>query len=287
MLPTPGLAYPPSLPPEQVARVAAAAAEAGLEELWFSEDCFHAGGVASVTAALATTRGSPMRVGAALLPVPLRNVAAVAMEVAALARMFPGRSVVAVGHGIQPWMAQAGAAVTSPLTLLREHVEALRGLLAGGPVDVSGHYVRLEGVALAHPPDPPPPLLVGGGGPRTLDLAAATADGTVLPMGLGAADLAAAVARVRAAAPAGHRIVASVPIAVGSTARERLDAGLASYAMPPGGGVAGSVEEVAAGLREVSAAGVDAVTVVPVATEPDVVALVEILVREVAPLVAH
>jgi alkanesulfonate monooxygenase SsuD/methylene tetrahydromethanopterin reductase-like flavin-dependent oxidoreductase (luciferase family) len=69
--------------------VASAAEDAGLQELWLWEDCFWEGGIASAAAALAWTER--LRVGVGLLPVPLRNVALTAMEVATLHRLFPDR----------------------------------------------------------------------------------------------------------------------------------------------------------------------------------------------------
>ena len=47
-------------------------------------------------------------VGIGLLPVPLRNVALTAMEIATLDRLFPGRLVPGVGHGVLDWMGQVG-----------------------------------------------------------------------------------------------------------------------------------------------------------------------------------
>ena len=49
-------------------------------------------------------------------------------------------------------MAQVGAGVESPMTLLREHTVAVRALLAGETVSVSGRYVQLDAVALDWPP---------------------------------------------------------------------------------------------------------------------------------------
>ena len=40
------------------------------------------------------------------------------MEIATIERLFPGRFVPAIGHGVQRWMGQVGARVESPLTLL-------------------------------------------------------------------------------------------------------------------------------------------------------------------------
>ncbi len=72
------------------------------------------------------------------MPAPLRNVALTAMEVATLARIFPGRVIAGVGHGVQEWMAQVGGRVASPLTLLEEYAVALRRLLHGERVTVTG-----------------------------------------------------------------------------------------------------------------------------------------------------
>src|SRR6266567_2240716 len=107
-----GTVFLPQLPPERLRGVARAADDAGLEELWVWEDCFSESGIASAAAALAWT--GRLRVGVGLLPVPLRNVALAAMELATLDRLFPQRLSIGVGHGVQEWMAQAGARVESP-----------------------------------------------------------------------------------------------------------------------------------------------------------------------------
>ncbi len=173
-----GAVFLPQFPPERLASVARAAEEAGLDELWLWEDCFRESGVAAAAAALARTER--LRVGVGLLPVPLRNVALTAMETATLERMFPGRLRLGVGHGVQDWMGQVGARVESPVTLLREYVAALRTLLTGAEVSVSGRYVRLDRVRLDWPPAAPTPVLVGAVGDRTVRVAGELADGTIL-----------------------------------------------------------------------------------------------------------
>ena len=114
----------PTLPPEQLPRLARTVEDAGVAELWLWEDCFWAGGIAAAGTVLAGTER--LRVGIGVLPVPLRAVTLAAMELAALERLAPGRVVAGLGHGVQPWMEQAGVRVPSPLTLLREHLVALR-----------------------------------------------------------------------------------------------------------------------------------------------------------------
>src|SRR5579859_4489025 len=156
----------PEVPPERLREVALAAEEAGLDDLWLAEDCFWGGAVPQCAAALAWT--SRLRVGIGVLPVPLRSVAATAMDMAMLHRLFPGRVAFGVGHGVQSWIGQAGVAAQSPMTLLREHLTALRALLRGEKLTVAGRYVRLEEVAIEWPPAPPPPVLSAATGPRTL-----------------------------------------------------------------------------------------------------------------------
>lgn len=173
-----GVTFRPQLPPEELRGVVAAAEAAGVDELWLWEDCFLEGGLTTAVAALAwSTR---IRVGVGVLPVPLRNPALAAMEAATVTRLFPGRFVLGLGHGVQDWMHQVGAGVESPMTLLREHVTAVRDLLDGRTVDVSGRYVSLDRVALDWPPQAPPTLVVAGRGPKTVRLAGELADGVVL-----------------------------------------------------------------------------------------------------------
>jgi alkanesulfonate monooxygenase SsuD/methylene tetrahydromethanopterin reductase-like flavin-dependent oxidoreductase (luciferase family) len=173
-----GVVFRPQLPPERLRAVAEAAEQAGVAQLWLWEDAFFEGGIASAVAALGWT--ARLQVGIGLLPVPLRNPALTAMEIATVARLHPGRLLPGLGHGVLDWMAQAGAAVASPMTLLREYTAAVRALLAGEQVTSEGRYVRLSGVALNWPPPSPPPLFVGARGPKTIRLAAELADGLLL-----------------------------------------------------------------------------------------------------------
>jgi alkanesulfonate monooxygenase SsuD/methylene tetrahydromethanopterin reductase-like flavin-dependent oxidoreductase (luciferase family) len=130
--------------------------------LW--EDCFLEGGIAQ--AAVVLVLSESLTVGVGVLPAPLRNVVITAMEIATLEAMFPGRLRVGIGHGVQNWMRQAGAAAASPLTLMREYVTALGDLLAGRSVTVDGRYVRLAEVRLDWAPQQRVPVLIGGTGPR-------------------------------------------------------------------------------------------------------------------------
>lgn len=173
-----GVVIRPQSPPETMRDLFRHAETVGLEQVWLWEDCFLEGGVASAATALADTER--LVVGLGLLPVPLRNVAATAMEIATLDRMHGSRFRPAVGHGVQEWMGQVGARAASPLTLMGEYLTALRRLLAGEVVSMDGEHVRLDTVALDWPPPVPTRILMGAAGPKSLSLAGAAADGVVI-----------------------------------------------------------------------------------------------------------
>lgn len=244
-----GLTFVPwDRPPEDLPAFARLVEDSGLDTLWLWEDCFAQSGLACAATALAGT--SRIRVGVALLPTPLRNVALTAMELATLARLYPGRLLPGIGHGVQDWMAQAGAKVASPMTLLREYAVALRALLAGEEVTVSGRYVKLDRVRLRYPPTEPLPLLMGGFGEKTLRLSAELADGVLLARG-GAE----AVGRMR-----------GVLDETGSRAGIVLGIG-----PEEGANIPGVAEAIAAAAR----AGATDITVEPAPDEPDLPGLIE------------
>ncbi|MEU6568195.1 LLM class flavin-dependent oxidoreductase [Streptomyces parvulus] len=285
-----GAVFRPQLAPERLRSVARAADEAGLEELWLWEDCFREGGISTVAAALAWTER--IRVGVGLLPVPLRNVAITAMEAAGLHRMFPGRPVLGVGHGVQDWMGQVGARAESPVTLLREYVLALRALLDGQRVTTDGRYVRLDDVALDWPPAGPVEVFAGATGPRSLRLTGEVADGTVLtastpPDGVRRARHLIDEGRAAAGRTGTHTVVAYLLTATGPGADERLRADLVAEgdADVPGLGVAGDAEAVAEAVRRLAEAGAETVILQPTADEPDPEAFVRFAAEEVRPLV--
>ena len=269
---TVGAVYLPQFPPERLRSVARAADGAGLDQLWLWEDCFWESGLATAAAALAWTER--LQVGVGLLPVPLRNAAITAMELATLHKLFPGRPVVGVGHGVQDWMGQVGARVGSPLTLLREQLDALRALLAGREVSTTGRYVRLDRVRLDKPPEPTPPVLAGAGGPHTLRLVGGHADGVILTAGTTPAELTRArelveEGRAEAGRPDPLLVVVYLFAAGGPGARARVDAELARWgrSASPDQAVAGSAAEVAAQAARWVEAGADTVVLQP--TEGD------------------
>ncbi|MFG3256955.1 LLM class flavin-dependent oxidoreductase [Streptomyces sp. NPDC048172] len=288
-----GAVFRPQSPPEKLRSVVRTAEEVGLEELWLWEDCFLESGIASASAALAWSER--LRVGVGLLPVPLRNAALTTMEAATLHRLFPGRVKLGVGHGVQDWMGQVGARAESPMTLLREHLVAMRALLRGERVTVDGRYVKLDGVALDWPPatvPAPPAVLSGARGPRSLRLSGEAADGTVLDASTTVEGVRAARAlidegRALAGRTEPHGVTVYVLAVTGPDAERRLAAELEREGLPPTAalGVAGDAEAVAAEVRRYVAAGADTVVLQSTADDEDPDAFIRFTAEEVRPLI--
>lgn len=280
-----GFAFTPVMPPERIRPVARAAEAAGLDELWIWEDLFAESGIASAALALGATERITVAIG--LLPVPLRNVALTAMELATLERAIPGRLVAGIGHGVLPWMEQVGARVASPVTLLREYADALRALLDGETVTVDGRYVHLDGVTLEWPPERRLPLMIGGRGPVTQRLAVERGDGLLLANALTVDEVIAAAAIQTAGAP----LVVNVIVATGQGAVERVENDLRSWrpdaepATTRYAAVGGDAATIAAHLNELAELGVTSAAIEATRDEPDVDRLIAFLGDEVKPLV--
>jgi 5,10-methylenetetrahydromethanopterin reductase len=175
--------YPARGAPEDFLAFAAQVEELGFAHLWVVEDCFLTGGLTLAASALAITE--TLNVGVGLMPVPMRNPAAAAMEIATLAGAHPGRFTATFGHGVASWMRQIGAAPKNRLAALEETVQVVRLLLAGQTVTRHDTYVNLDRVTLELPPSVAPSVLIGSTGPIGLQLAGRVADGALLPEGCG------------------------------------------------------------------------------------------------------
>jgi 5,10-methylenetetrahydromethanopterin reductase len=165
-------------PGSRLTALARQAEQEGLDEVWIVEDCFYAGAIATASAVLAVTE--KITVGIGVMPAVARNPAIAAMEIAALANLYPGRLIVGFGHGVPDWMRQIGAWPKSALAAFEETLTVIRRLLNGERVSFEGKHVRLDGVELEFPPAVPPKLIAGVRGPKSLAAAGRVADGTIL-----------------------------------------------------------------------------------------------------------
>ncbi len=285
MRPRVGVLAAPQWPLAELPATARTVEAAGLDELWFAEDCFLHGGLTAAATALAVTER--LKVGVGLLPAAVRNPAIAAMEVATLAALHPGRFEVAFGHGVEAWMRQIDARPPDRLVALEEVVRATRALLHGETVTTDGAFVRLRDVALEQPPQTPPAVLVGTTGERGIAIAARAADGLVVPEGASEAAL-----RWASGLLCGGTLVAyswlrieddaaRARAALWPAVRTWRDGGLYPALLERGGeldgpdsealggiAVLGDGHDCAAAVRRRAEAGADAVVLVPVGPDP-------------------
>jgi 5,10-methylenetetrahydromethanopterin reductase len=182
-------------PPDQIAPLAHEAEQLGYSEVWVAEDYFCYGGFTGAALALQAT--SQVSVGLGVVASVARHPAVTAMEIATLARAYPGRFLPGVGHGVPFWTDQMGLTAKSPLSALTEAITAIRELLAGSTIDAEGRQFAFHSVSLTHPARAQVPILTGVLGPKSLELSGRIADGTVMSVLSGSKYLDVALGHIR------------------------------------------------------------------------------------------
>jgi len=166
-----------STSPEQFVPLAQVIESLGFREIWLAEDYFLVGGFATSAMVLQGTRRVKVALG--VVPSVSRHPAVIAMEIATLARAYPGRFIPGIGHGAPLWMKQMGVFPKSVLGTLQEAILAVRRLLAGETLNERGGYFHFDAVRLGHPAEAIE-IYAGVLGPKSLELAGAIADGVIL-----------------------------------------------------------------------------------------------------------
>jgi probable F420-dependent oxidoreductase len=172
-----------------------------------------------------------IRLATGVVSIYTRSPALTAMGFATLASLAPGRVVAGLGTGshtvVEAWH---GRELRAPRQAMREFVEALRAILAGGRVSRDGEHVRIRDFRLQVPRPEPVPILMGSFNAPMLRLAGAIADGVVLAF-CPLAELPGRIAEVHAGARWAGRDPASLEIAVyvNAYAGADLDAALERF----------------------------------------------------------
>lgn len=153
------------------------AEDAGLDEVWVSEDYLERGAFAVAGAMAAATER--MRVGLGVVNPWTRHIALTAMEAHALDEIADGRSVLGIGASNKRWMQdRLGIPFERPIARLAEYTDGLRTLLAGERLtaEIGGQHVD---AALDAQPARDIPIVWGVKGPRALEFSR-QADGVML-----------------------------------------------------------------------------------------------------------
>jgi alkanesulfonate monooxygenase SsuD/methylene tetrahydromethanopterin reductase-like flavin-dependent oxidoreductase (luciferase family) len=173
-----GVSITGPVPPATLPRVLERSARLGFDEIWVSETFF--GGGPLTTAALALAR-TDLPVGFSALSTAVRHPAALAMETATLACLFPDRVRVGLGLGAAPSLHRMGLDEVAHKADLPRFVDILRRLLAGESVRCARPSDgQTDDVRLDHVPAVPPPILLAGMGRQGLRYAAEDGDGVLL-----------------------------------------------------------------------------------------------------------
>ena len=164
----------------ELLEVAAAAEQAGFDQLWVSNDLFLrsapvlAGGLAS-----GTTR---IGLGIAVMNPYSVHVSELAMLAGTLQEVSGGRALLGLGAGSEQFLGWAGIARAQPLATTRTALAVVRALLGHEDVDrtlLPGWFGAQS--VLRFPVARPVPVYIGAMGPKMLELAGRHADG-VLPL---------------------------------------------------------------------------------------------------------
>lgn len=167
-----------AVPPERLVSGAATADAGGFDEIWLAEDYFFSGGISAASLVLAATER--VRVGLGIVSAVVRHPAVLAMEIATLSRVHPGRLIAGLGLGVPGWIRQMGLHPPSALAAMREAMDGVRRLLSGDEVTEAGSVFTFDKVKLTYPEETTTPLHMGVSGPKMLKLSGEIADGTIM-----------------------------------------------------------------------------------------------------------
>jgi probable F420-dependent oxidoreductase len=199
-----------------VRQVAQRADTLGFQDLWVTENtldhvfCFDAVLVLTYAAAVTTS----IRLGVAVMVLPIHHPIHVAHQVATLDYVSNGRAILGVGLGRDHHYVQFQVPRERRVRRFREEVELIKALWTEGKTSYRGSFFQLEGGTMAPKPvqKPHPPIWLGGGHPDALRRAATIADGWMGAGGSSTADFARSAPILRAGLEKAGRDPAAFPI---------------------------------------------------------------------------
>ncbi|MCB0915301.1 MAG: LLM class flavin-dependent oxidoreductase [Actinobacteria bacterium] len=175
----------------------------GFESIWVFETRLARDWVSQAGAIAAVTTRAKIAPGVTnswSRPAPI-----MAMTLATLDEMAPGRMMLGIGAWWEPLASKVGVDRRKPLTQIREYVEVFDRLMALERVTYHGELVHVDDLELDLAEDRPRipmhiPVLIGATGPKMLHAAPQFADGVLLNFMTSPSYTADAVARIRAGA---------------------------------------------------------------------------------------
>jgi 5,10-methylenetetrahydromethanopterin reductase len=156
--------------------VAVAAEEAGFDQLWVSNDLMYRS--APVLLGALARETSRIHLGVGIVNPYSMHPAEIAMMAATMQEASSGRFLLGLAAGAGDFLSWLGIAQDKPLTMVRESLRAIRGLMAGDkPVTIEGAGAGWTDDAWLRFAATPAPVYLGAMSPRMVRLAGAEADG--------------------------------------------------------------------------------------------------------------
>lgn len=137
----------------------------------------------AIAAARLAAEAGTMRIGLTIYLLPLLNPVAIAEEAASLDVITNGRFIFGIGLGYREEEDNAfGLSAGERVPKLRAHLDVIKKLWTGVPVDYESSYCRLKGATMALRPvqQPHPPVWVAANNDRAVERAAEIGDTWVI-----------------------------------------------------------------------------------------------------------
>lgn len=154
----------------------------GFDAVWQADSRLVRDAVVPMAAFAANT--STIKIGSGVIDIWTRNPARLASTFSTLDDLAPGRIIAGLGAWWDPLASKVGIDRARPLTVMREVVQVMRGLLANETVTFDGIYAHVDGIELDYvhqerrPKDVP--IYIGATGMQMMELTGEIADGAVL-----------------------------------------------------------------------------------------------------------
>ncbi|MEO6569972.1 MAG: LLM class flavin-dependent oxidoreductase [Ilumatobacteraceae bacterium] len=154
----------------------------GFDAVWQADSRLVRDAVVPMAAFAATT--DRIKIGSGVIDIWTRNAARLASTFSTLDDLAPGRIICGLGAWWDPLAAKVGIDRARPLKVMREVVDAMRGLLGNETVTMDGYHVQLDGVELDYVHQErrakDVPIYIGATGLQMMELTGEIADGAVL-----------------------------------------------------------------------------------------------------------
>lgn len=246
-----------------VRHVAQRAETLGFSDLWVTENTldgvfsFDPGAILTYAAAV-TTR---IRLGVAVVVLPIHNPSHVASQFATLDHISNGRAILGVGLGRAHHYAEFQIPTEHRVRRLREGIEIVKALWTQPKVNYTGSIYRLDNAGMVIKPvqKPHPPIWLGGNHPDAVRRAAKLGDGWMAAGGSTTSDFGKSVQVLRAELEKLGRDPATFPVSkrVFMSVAERPDVAKAELDQwfkivyhRPGGADAGDIYGTPAQVKE-------------------------------------